>query len=61
MKEKDKEIVSNRKIYQKPKIEQVKLITEEAVLQSCKAAGTSGPGVKNCERPFQQCLQRGRT
>ena len=41
--------VKNRKNYQKPQIDQVNLVIEEAVLQACKAsAGAPGKGTKTC-------------
>jgi|GEM_PF-3057471 len=41
----------SRKSYVKPKIEQVNLVAEEAVLQSCKSPGAGGgPGTRNCKQ-----------
>lgn len=44
-------MVSNKKEYQKPRIEQVSLVPDEAVLGGCKVLGTGdGIGVTaNCE------------
>ncbi|NWF76345.1 MAG: hypothetical protein HXY53_07255 [Nitrospirae bacterium] len=50
-----------RKNYVKPQIEQVKLVSDEAVLQTCKRGGENGPGEKNCKRGFQACYQKGRS
>jgi hypothetical protein len=52
---------TNRRNYRKPKAEQVKLMSEENVLQTCKMGGGEGPGVKNCERGFQVCYQKSRS
>ena len=42
----------NRKNYKKPQINQVDLLTEEAVLAACKTgAGAPGLGTKNCDHP----------
>ncbi len=51
----------NRRNYIKPQLEQVKLKSEENVLQTCKMGGGSGPGVKNCERGLQACYQKSRS
>ncbi len=41
----------DRKNYQKPQINQVNLIIEEAVLQACKTgAGQVGRGGKTCDK-----------
>ena len=40
-----------KKPYKKPQLKQVSLRPEEAVLGSCKSAGTSGPGSGNCAVP----------
>jgi hypothetical protein len=37
-----------RKTYQKPKVQEVALRPEEAVLGSCKMAGTAGPASAAC-------------
>ncbi len=52
---------SNRRNYIKPQLEQVKLKSEENVLQTCKRGGGNGPGVKNCERGWQVCYQKSRS
>jgi hypothetical protein len=45
---KKNKLPQNRKHYIKPKVEQVKLVAEEAVLASCKAPSAgAGPGGKN--------------
>ncbi|OGW45962.1 MAG: hypothetical protein A2Y66_04455 [Nitrospirae bacterium RBG_13_41_22] len=39
-----------RRIYKKPKVEQVQLVPEEAVLTSCKAPSFGvGPTKRNCK------------
>jgi hypothetical protein len=44
--------VKNRKNYQKPQINQVNLVIEEAVLQACKTGqGALGHTGKNCDHP----------
>lgn len=55
------EFNSERKSYVKPQIEEVKLVSGEAVLQTCKAGGGDGPGVKNCERGWQVCYHKSRS
>ena len=43
----------NRKPYQKPQIERVKLVPDESVLGICKAGGAaSGPSTTNCINPI---------
>lgn len=42
-----------RKLYRKPKIEQVRLIPEQAVLQSCWASGTVRLG--SCQVKVGDC------
>jgi hypothetical protein len=37
--EKEKEIKTNKRPYQKPQLEQVRLVAEEAVLTGCKFPG----------------------
>ena len=39
----------NRKLYQKPQVERVRLLVEEAVLANCKQSGQSGPYYSPCQ------------
>jgi len=59
----DKEDVKKTKRpYQKPQVEEVKLVVEEAVLQACKTAATTGPhGIGTfCVNPgIQSCSAGG--
>jgi hypothetical protein len=43
-----------RRRYRKPKLEQVNLVLEEAVLVTCKRGGIAGPSANNCS-PGQGC------
>ena len=46
---------SSKRLYQKPKLEQVQLVVEEYVLiQTCKTGGAVGPVVQNC-RGVEKC------
>ena len=47
-----------KKPYRKPKIVQVDLRPEEAVLGACKTSSTSGPGQGDCEVPAS-CFDSG--
>lgn len=38
----------SKKQYKKPQLEQVQLVFEEAVLQTCKTGNATGPGGKSC-------------
>jgi len=56
---KKNEIPKNRKYYSKPKIEQVNLVAEEAVLQSCKSPGAGGgPQTRNCKQYGNPCFNQ---
>ena len=45
----------NRKNYQKPQINQVNLIIEEAVLQACKGSAGDAAGKKGAGCAVAQC------
>ena len=49
----------NRKHYHKPRIEQVKLIPDEAVLGGCKTTSTADPGQDPCVGPGGNCVLDG--
>jgi hypothetical protein len=53
MNDKDKQNKTTRRRYQKPKLESVRLVTEEAVLTFCKTAGSAGSygGPNLCQNP----------
>lgn len=44
------------KVYRKPQLIKVKLLTEEAVLQVCKGLNAFGPSAPNCVTPTEHCL-----
>lgn len=48
-----KETKMTRRPYNKPKLEAVRLVAEEAVLQYCKTSGFAGPygGPNKCQNP----------
>jgi hypothetical protein len=50
---KDRE--KNRKLYEKPRIREIKLETEEAVLASCKRTSTDTAGTRNRGCRSNQC------
>lgn len=56
---KKNEIPQSRKYYVKPKIEQVKLVAQEAVLLSCKMPSAGGgPAKRNCKLTGNEpCLE----
>jgi hypothetical protein len=56
---KEKEPGADRRPYAKPKLEEVKLVAEEAVLKGCKSQVISGPGKPSCGAPFAQCKGAG--
>jgi hypothetical protein len=60
MTKKEKAEGTDRQPYRKPLLEQVQLVTEEAVLQSCKSPGSGpGPTTQNCKQPGNQpCLNQ---
>jgi hypothetical protein len=61
MPEKEKEI-TKRRPYVKPKLEEVKLVADEAVLASCKSQNVSGPGEPSqgaCGPPWGHCKSSG--
>jgi len=45
------EIKAKRRPYEKPEVEQVRLVSEEAILTGCKKQGTGGPLDSNCNPP----------
>ena len=47
-----------RKPYQKPQVQMVKLVAEEAVLAMCKGDYWAGPGDTDC-RPVGPCVTIG--
>ena len=47
----DERVTQSRKAYTKPKITQVVLRAEEAVLGSCKTTKKAGPGQPKCSFP----------
>lgn len=50
----------SRKPYQKPRIEKVRLVLEEAVLGTgCKTDGTQGPHNGSCVVDYTTCLLEG--
>jgi hypothetical protein len=53
MMSKNNGIPQSRRHYTKPRIEEVKLVAEEAVLQACKTPGqgAGGPTRSNCKLP----------
>jgi hypothetical protein len=44
-----------RKTYQKPQVERVRLVVEEAVLAGCKIGGVTQPGYLNCFQGTSYC------
>jgi hypothetical protein len=51
---------SSRRPYQKPRIEKVRLVLEEAVLGTgCKSDGTQGPHNGSCVVDYTTCLLEG--
>lgn len=48
-----------RKPYQKPQIEQVRLVAEEAVLGNCKGGAWSGPTGGGCQTSGIPCTLLG--
>jgi hypothetical protein len=59
MTKKSGEIRTHRRQYRKPQLEQVKLVLEEAVLQTCKTRTSFGPtsttcSVGNCNKTTQK-------
>jgi hypothetical protein len=49
-----KGIRKSRRNYCKPRLEEIKLVLEEAVLTTCKRGGQAGPSANNCA-PGQGC------
>lgn len=45
-----------KKGYQKPMLEQVRLIAEEAVLANCKVTGETGPNSGDCLPDTAYCV-----
>ena len=58
MTKKSGEIRTHRRQYRKPQLEQVKLVLEEAVLQTCKTRTSAGPSmtcsVGTCNKTTQK-------
>jgi len=54
MKKNEKTGKTNRKTYRKPKLEQVQLVSEEAVLEGCKT-NTSVSGAPPCKNRAIGC------
>jgi len=52
---KEPEKIKKRKSYQKPQVEQVKLVLDEAVLQACKGSPTDGSGKNAAGCSTSQC------
>jgi hypothetical protein len=50
------EISQNRKFYVKPKMEQVKLVAEEAVITFCKVSSNNGPTGAGCKPHGSACI-----
>lgn len=48
-----------KKFYEKPKVEKVKLVAEEAVLTNCKTDVRGGPGLNICINATAVCAQPG--
>jgi hypothetical protein len=55
---KKNEISQNRKYYVKPKIEQVKLVAEEAVITFCKVSSNNGPTGAGCKPTGHACINQ---
>lgn len=50
-----------RRPYDKPRLEKVRLVLEETILQTCKTGGIQGPdGKKNCN-PIKECMKSQRS
>lgn len=47
------------KPYQKPQVERVRLVVEEAVLAGCKQSGTTQPGYADCNVGLNYCSALG--
>ena len=47
-----------RQTYTKPRLEQIQLVSEEAVLLACKTGNDVGPGVKNCNPGHDVCFKQ---
>jgi len=48
----------SRRHYCKPRLEQVRLVPEEAVLTGCKTNSVNGPTGKNCKFRGVMCNQK---
>jgi len=55
-----KNVGMTRRPYRKPQLEQVRLVIDEAVLETCKIGGQAGPNANNCA-PGQGCPRPGRS
>jgi hypothetical protein len=48
--------ITSRKPYQKPQVERINLVVEEAVLSGCKQSGTTNVGYVGCTKDLSFCL-----
>lgn len=58
MTKKERTSTTTRRPYEKPQLQEVRLVPEEAVLQTCKRGGQTGPGAKNCDKGPVPCVQK---